>query len=385
MARTKYVLRLFLIITTALGCPLTLAADQKSTKSDELRQLQSEIKRLRSNLDQARDKQQSVRKELSGLAKDIKTHLQLINNTDDELRLKGAELKRLQAEKTNQQIALREYQQRLRQQLLIAYAGGNQELVKILLNGDNPATIGRALIYHRYLSQAQAKQVVLIKTAIERVDTLSNAIEHQTQALQQLRAQRVGDQAALQKKLAKHKTLLVQLDSEIGSKQQRLQRLVEDEKRLETLLRKLELAKRNKRDAKSSAFSALKGKLSWPITGKLNARFGTTRQLGEKKWQGVLIRPTTQQDVKAVANGLVVFADELRGFGLLLIVDHGGNYLSLYGHNSSLRKKAGNKVRAGEAIGAVSPSAEPNQSGLYFEIRHKGKPVDPALWCAGRP
>lgn len=385
MTRAKTFLQLCFTLAAMLFCSLIYAADQKSTKSEELRQIQKEIQQLRSNLDQARGKQQNLRGELSDIEKDVKAHLQLINNTDEALKQKRAELQRLMKEKNDQQAALQEQQQRLRQQLLIVYAGGNQELLKILLNGDNPATIGRALIYHQYLSQARVKDVTLINAAIERVDTLTNAIEHQTQALHQLRMQRAGDQATLKQKLALRKTLLARLDNEIGTKQQRLQRLVEDERRLETLLRKLELAKRRKPDSKPSAFSVLKGKLAWPITGKLAAKFGSPRQLGEKKWQGVLIQPGAQQDVRVVAGGQVVFADELRGFGLLIIVDHGGNYLSLYGHNSTVLKKTGSKVRAGEAIAAISPNDGLNQAGLYFEIRHKGAPIDPAFWCAGQP
>lgn len=382
-ARTSITQLFCLTCALVFSCCYALAADQKAAKSAELRQLQIEIKQLRSTLDQARDKQQDLHGELSGIEKEIKAHQQLVNDTDQELNKKRAELLRLQKEKNQQQITLREQQQHLRQQLLIAYAGGHQESLKILLNGDNPATIGRVLVYHQYLSQDRAQEVTSINSAIERIDTLANAIEHQTQELNQLRTQRANDQTVLERKLGQRKTLLAQINSEIGTKQQRLQRLIEDERRLESLLRKLNRAKRSKPDAKPSTFAALQGKLTWPIRGSLAAKFGAPRQLGEKKWQGVLIAAKNQQHVNVIADGQVVFADELRGFGLLLIVDHGGNYLSLYGNNSSAYKKTGSRVRAGEAIAMIGNGSD--QTGLYFEIRHKGTPINPALWCKGQP
>ncbi|MEP7371060.1 MAG: peptidoglycan DD-metalloendopeptidase family protein, partial [Nitrosospira sp.] len=129
-----------------------------------------------------------------------------------------------------------------------------------------------------------------------------------------------------------------------------------------------------------SPFSSLKGRLSLPVRGELANRFGSPRADGGITWKGLFIRSATGGDVKAIAGGRVVFADWLRGFGNLMIVDHGSSYMSLYGNNETVHKKVGDSVRGGDTIATVGNSGGNPESGLYFELRHQGKPFDPLNW-----
>jgi septal ring factor EnvC (AmiA/AmiB activator) len=177
--------------------------------------------------------------------------------------------------------------------------------------------------------------------------------------------------------------LLADLNRDIHNTKQRLSQLKEDEQSLQELVKRLRraLAEIPSPRGPGKSFAQLKGRLRLPAEGAIAARFGMPRQVGQLKWQGILIDAPDGADVNAVAAGRVVFADWLRGFGLLLIIDHGDGYMSLYGYNQGLHKNVGDSVKAGELIATVGNSGSHSQSGLYFEIRHQGSPVDPLLWC----
>ncbi|RMD69945.1 MAG: peptidase M23, partial [Gammaproteobacteria bacterium] len=205
----------------------------------------------------------------------------------------------------------------------------------------------------------------LQKTLREQEAALLALRKSQKRALQSLEAQR-----------KKRQKLLAGLSQEIRSQAQVLARLKADERRLATLLNRLQ---GTAKDVPAAA-APFQERLCWPVSGKLAARFGQVRRSG-LPWQGVLILAPEGQPVRAVARGRIVFADWLRGYGFLVIIDHGGNYMSLYGHNQRLVKKVGDFVEAGEVIAYVGKSGGRIRPGLYFEIRRRGKPVDPTRAC----
>jgi septal ring factor EnvC (AmiA/AmiB activator) len=180
--------------------------------------------------------------------------------------------------------------------------------------------------------------------------------------------------------------LLAALEREIGAKDRRLKALVEDEARLQRVLATLRraLADLPRGFDAEKPFPTQRGHLPWPASGSVKAAFGARRGVGELKWNGILIAAPEGRAVHAVHRGRVAFADWLRGFGLLMIVDHGDGYMSLYGHNQHLLKEVGEWVEAGEAVASVGASGGRAESGLYFEIRHDGRPVDPVRWLARR-
>ena len=228
------------------------------------------------------------------------------------------------------------------------------------------------------------------ESALKEVAQLKNAQEQERQELQKQQAER--------------KTVLKQLAAQIKSQRGEISRLQRDEKRLSQLVERLarivpkaparkpaapkQKSQRNEALPEpvpgGGAFAALKGKLRLPVRGELANRFGAAREDSGVSWKGLFIRAAEGEEVRSVANGRVVFADWLRGFGNLLIVDHGDGYMSLYGNNQTLLKKAGDEVTAGDAVAAVGNSGGNPEAGLYFEIRYQSKPFDPLTWCSMR-
>jgi septal ring factor EnvC (AmiA/AmiB activator) len=195
------------------------------------------------------------------------------------------------------------------------------------------------------------------------------------------RAKRVS----LQQSRRERNQLLAELNRDIQNTELRLAQLKEDEQSLQELVKRLGRALAKIPSPRGSVrFAQLKGRLSLPAAGAITAHFGTPRHVGQLKWQGIVINAANGTDVKAVAPGRVVFADWLRGFGLLIILDHGDGYMSLYGYNQDLHKNVGDAVSAGEVIATVGNNGNHNQSGLYFELRHLGTPINPLHWCKSR-
>ncbi len=186
--------------------------------------------------------------------------------------------------------------------------------------------------------------------------------------------------------------IITQLDQKVSSKAAQLNRMQRDAETLNTLINSLNktaarlarLARLEKAKRNAPAFANLKGKLRWPAAGGIIHRYGTSRNNSSLNWQGVLINAKVGSDVKAVSSGRVIFSDWFQNLGRLIIVDHGGGYMSLYGHNQDLFRSVGDKVKTGEVIASVGDSGGRKNSGLYFEVRRKGTPVNPATWCKGQ-
>ena len=258
---------------------------------------------------------------------------------------------------------------------------GRNEPLKLLLNQRSPAEFGRNLAYYGYMGRLRADQIGVINENIAEIDELSAKIAEEEDATGETRgtARRRG-LAELDSARKQRGRVLANLERETRNRSASLKRLEQQQAQMERLLRDLNraLADSAPIDPKDP-FGNLRGKLAWPVAGKLTARFGETRA-GTVRWNGLLIAADRGSPVKAVHAGRVVYADWLPGMGLLIIVDHGGGYLSLYGHNETLFRQAGTTVVAGDTIAAAGDSGGRSQSGLYFEIRRSGKPVDPRPW-----
>jgi septal ring factor EnvC (AmiA/AmiB activator) len=259
------------------------------------------------------------------------------------------------------------------------------------------------LTYYDYLNRARVDRIGEIDRKLAEIDVLQQAIAQQAEALEDLHNQRAGQLQALQESKASRRQILVKLGAEINTKQQRLEALLQNERNLSELVIKLRRAlaaippEPAPAPAPSSAppsrsatgpapkdgapFARYKGRLSWPARGKITARYGSSRQVGALTWRGVMIGAEEGGDVKAIYRGRVAFADWLRGFGLLIIIDHGDGYMSLYGHNQNLARGVGDWVERGDVIATVGNSGGEDSAGLYFEIRHNGVPDNPLQWC----
>jgi septal ring factor EnvC (AmiA/AmiB activator) len=366
-------------------CPVLHAETANNEKA--LSQVRNRIEALRKDIEKTQTLHDSVRTELRDIERQISKILGALKGLNQKLAGQQRKLDVLHKQRNKLQADLATQHHLLARQVEAAYMIGRQEYMKLLLNQEDPAAVGRTMTYYDYFNRARAQRIAATKVTLQQLQSVEQEITTQTQALNATKQQQLDKKAELQKSSQQRATVVASLHKQLESKQQELNRLVEDERRLQDLVSRLKQAIPDILTAPGShkPFARLRGQLIWPTRGKLLVSFGTRREGGRLKWNGVLIRAKEGQEVHAVSHGRVAYADWLRGYGLLLIIDHGDGYMSLYGHNQAIYKETGEWVEAGEVIASVGKSGGQNQAGLYFEIRHDGKPTDPARWCRGRP
>ncbi|MFZ5523527.1 MAG: murein hydrolase activator EnvC family protein [Pseudomonadota bacterium] len=301
---------------------------------------------------------------------------------------------------------LQEQQQQLnadivRQQALLGkllyqqYLGGKQEYLKLLLNHQDPNQVARDLHYYRHIARNRAVWLASLRDDLAELDAIGTAARKQRAELASLRSEQAVQKKSLEKEKRSRQRMLSRISLQLRQQRSEISRLQRDENRLAQLVEKItEMLAQPKSKSlfrndslpdsrfDGSPFGQLKGKLTPPVRGEIANRFGAPRPDSTVKWKGLFLRTSSGQTVKAIAAGQVVFADWLRGFGNLLIIDHGDGYMSLYGNNETLYKEVGDILRGGDTIAAVGNSGGNENFGLYFELRHKSKPLDPQKWLA---
>ena len=366
-------------------CPAH-AADSRDGDEQRLKKLRVRIETLQEKLNETRGRRDDVREEVRGLERRIGAQMNNLRKTDTQLRANEKKLADLNARAGREQSNLGAQQQQLARQIYSAYLMGRQEYPKMLLNQENPARVSRVVTYYQYLNQARTERISQIQTSLSRLDTLEQQIREQRHDLEDLRTNQREQKIALETSRARRSELLVSLNREVRDQSKQIERLRADEKRLEQLIEELKtvLPEAPPPPGANTPFSRLRGRLPLPTRGGILARYGAQKKVGNLKWRGLLIGGREGQNVISVFRGRVVFADWLRGFGLLLILDHGDGYMTLYGHNQSLHKGVGDWVEGGEVIASLGTTGDMAQPGLYFEIRQNGEPRDPLIWCKSR-
>jgi septal ring factor EnvC (AmiA/AmiB activator) len=388
----KHFIRIILVIAglilTGTGMSAAGAAvddAQAKAKEAQLEHLRRTIQALSDNLGTLRSQHKNQRTKLHTLNRKISLLNRSIQDLEAQRRRQDENLTQLQNRRRTGQEQLARQQRTLSQLLRAAYLLDQQSPLKILLNATEPATVERSLRYYDYFYRSRAEHIADINKTLVDLNNLERNIQSKQHELAKLVNHQHAQRNTLERSRRERNHLLAELNRDIRNTEQRLTQLKEDEQSLQELVKRLGRALATiPAPGKAVNFAQLKGKLSLPAQGTVAARFGTPRHVGQLKWQGIVIRAADGADVKAVAAGRVVFADWLRGFGLLIILDHGGGYMSLYGYNQELHKGVGDEVKAGEIIATVGNNGNHNQSGLYFEIRHQGTPVNPLHWCKSR-
>lgn len=361
-------------------------APEYQRKAQRLEELRQEIDRIQSNLEGQRERQDELQQELGELDSRIgrvAARTRQLGRRIDEARRRVSELRR---ERDRHQQRLSTHKDVLTRQILAAHTSGRQEYLRLVLNQEDPARLDRVLVYHDYLTRARAERIAGAVQQLRRLQLVERSLNEELSNLQVLLEEREAERKQLQADRARRESLLERIDESITAKDTRLQQLRRDEEQLKSLVGELQRALADIPDEalEREPFGERKGRLRWPLDGDVKARYGASRGVGDMRWRGVLIDAPEGADVKAVSHGRVVFSDWLRGVGMLIIIDHGGGYLTLYGHNQSLYKEAGEWVRAGEVIATVGVSGGQRGSGLYFEVRSEGQPVDPLSWLGPR-
>lgn len=420
--------RTFLFILLSCAFTVAVAADQRAQTKQEIAQAAKDIAELKKQLSKIQQEksnaEQALKKtetEIGELEKQVQELQQQEKKTEQELDLLDKQKKKLHSSRLEQQklIAI---------QARAAYQAGQQEPLRLLLNQQQPEQFSRNLTYYQYIGKARQQQINEFNETIRQITNISAQITEQQnnlaeqrasllskqeslKTLRQQRQQKVAslsqqqrkdtqslnsrqaDQAALNKVLQTIEATLARQAQEAREAERKRQRLIAEQQRqqAEQLLDKQPQPATGKQPQSpmvSTAithnggnFSTVRGKLPWPVNGRLIAHFGSARGDTRSKWDGVLISSQAGTQVRAIHPGRVVFADWLRGAGLLVIVDHGDGYLSLYGHNQSILSRPGDMVQTGQAISTVGNTGGQDQAALYFAIRQKGKPADPTQWC----
>lgn len=355
-----------------------------SQNEEQLRALRTRIEALQADLNETRGERNEARAQLRESERRIGSQFKSLRDTEARQRSESVRLTTLQQARTRSRSELGTRRQELEQAVRAAYVLGKQDYLKLLLNQDDPARVSRTLTYYRYLTKARAARIEGIETALSRLDVLEKQIAERVHELATLRTQQLEQKNALEATRAERRTLLAQLNERVRDRSQEIERLKQDEDRLARLVRELRTALTRAPppeppSAKASVSQG--GRWRLPVQGRLIARFGSPKEIGDLRWRGIFLAAPEGQEVKAVTRGRVAYADWLRGFGLLVVLDHGGGLMTLYGHNQSLYKGVGDMVEAGEAIAASGNTGGPAQPGLYFEIREHGEPRNPLDWC----
>ncbi|HEY0767576.1 MAG TPA: peptidoglycan DD-metalloendopeptidase family protein [Steroidobacteraceae bacterium] len=346
---------------------------------EELQAVKAEIERITRQV----NAEQVARDRLTNELRTAELSVGKVRDALGEVRRERAERAArraaLAAEKRAREAQVEQNRAALAGQLRAAYFIGRQEPLKLLLNQKDPTLAGRMFAYYSYFGRARAGQIKLIEDDVQRIAELEGELDVEDQQLAELEKQQRAQLRELEQARAQRTHVLASLEAQSHTRAQNLERLRSQQTGLEKLLRELRTAMERFPLEGNDAFARLRGKLAWPVSGHLVARFGEARA-GGVRWDGVLVATERGAAVKAVCQGRVIYADWLPGLGLLTIVDHGDGYLSLYGHNERLYKAAGEQVTAGDTIAAAGDSGGSSRPELYFEIRKGGKPVDPRPW-----
>jgi len=379
LSKYLFFISLFVFSTFALA-EVEQPPDQHQKKAEqELEHLRGEIKSLQSTLSKKRKQQSTVIKKLRSSEKKIATAAKILRSTVRQLKQKEKELKKLHRKQKNLEFDKTEQKKALADQLRSAYMNGKQEYLKLLLNQQNPEELGRMLVYYDYMNKARSKQVNKLQNTLNDLKDVDLAIQKEIQQLNILKKSKESETKQLKKLMDKRKKIVESLGKEIASKNDQLTELEISAQELQQLIDSvIETIDEIDFTQPLDGLKRLKGKLYWPTKGKQIKKYGALNQ-GQRS-SGVLISGEEGKEINAIHHGRVVYSDWLRGFGLLLIVDHGKGYMSLYGYNQALYKDVGDWVEANEAIATLGQSGGQKQPGLYFELRHQGKPVNPKKW-----
>lgn len=348
----------------------------------ELETLRSRIRTVQQELDVARGEVDTYRADLKQQEMAISRITENLETLERDIAGQQEKLDGLQAEEAVQEQLLATERTLLAEQVRTAYKTGRHDFLKLILNQEDPDLAGRMMAWHDYYNRARARRIAEVKVSIRNLALLQERIGVETEKLQSLRGRQVSRLEELDGHRSARTGLIRDLEELISSRDRDLKTLQGDEAELADLLDRLKNRPSVMREyGDLPPFDSLKGQLNWPVRGDIVSSFGSLRKDGKLRWNGVLIAARAGQEVAAVSMGKVVFADWFRNLGLLLILDHGDGYMSLYGHNERLMRKVGDIVGGGEVIGRVGNTGGQSESALYFEIRRQGDPMDPRLWC----
>jgi len=386
MSGTSQHLKIFMWAGLLIGCALLVAvptraqAASQQTAQETAQRLKATLERLNALdewFNEAEQRRNSWLVELqrqdhaiAGINNEVASIRTQLRDTNREIADMNRERESLEVQRADQARLIAEH-------VAAAYRLTGQDFLKQLLNQESPDEFERMIRYHRYFSESRLEIMAEYQATLVDLAAMDEALSQQKSAQKAQQQTLQGEQQSLSSERSTRADLISQLDAEKESKSAEYDRLEADRGRLQSLLSEL---RRRATALDGTAFAKAKGTLPMPTQGRVRHAFGARRASGRLRWHGLDIAAAQGTDVTAVFRGRVIFADWLRGFGLLTILDHGSDYMTLYGHTDALYKKVGDWVEPGEVIASAGNSGGKTEPGLYFEVRHKGQPKDPIGW-----
>ena len=369
------------LLLVTLCLPLSAQDDEETRARDQLARLKRDMAALSEELKSDLARRSTLRDALRTSELAISRINREIKDTRARLDKNRKQLNTLRDQRRKLLVARGEQQELISEEIQTAYQMGKQAQLRVLLNQEDPATLARAMTYYDYFYQARLDQIRRYLETVARIDALEPEIETASAALEATRKTLDRKQDELLVTQRQREKDLKQLNATIATKDERLHKMAQDQEELQRLLEVIEQAVAELEVPEEyQAFDSFQGEMPWPVEGRASNRFGGRRSQGGMRWQGLNIPAEEGSTVNAIHHGRVVFADWFRGSGLLLIIDHGDGYMSLYAHNESLLRDVGEWVSAGAAVATVGTSGGRDEAALYFEIRQAGKPVNPVSW-----
>jgi septal ring factor EnvC (AmiA/AmiB activator) len=377
---------LFLVFLSAnIGLAQESGGELAKIKEQELEEVRERISDLKKSMDKSAAARDRLTADLQKAEVEIaekRIRLKELERERDYSARRKAELDKKLSER---EAELDEESRELAEQVRAAYMSGSQERVKLLLNQRDPATLGRLMAYYGYLNEYRGANIEAVTAAIRELADLRSEVAAEEARIAELAKARYDELTRLNTAQEKRQSLLGDLRRKLSSESEEVDRLAAQEKDLSRLIAELTTILSDYPISSENPFSELKGSLTWPVAGTLLHDFGQPRVSDRLKWNGVVLGAPRGREVRAVYHGRVIFADWLAGLGLLVIVDHGENYMTLYGYNETTLKNAGDWVAPGDVIATVGDSGGQNQVGLYFEVRRGTQPLNPRHWVTRRP
>jgi murein hydrolase activator len=383
--------RVLCVSKLLLALALTGAYPANAADKAELDALRGRIDELKQTLTGAEENRSEASDGLRASERGVSEANRILRNLGAQQRAAQADLARVGEQSRSLEGGIASQQRQLGQLLAMRYVSGQQDFLRLLLSGRDPHQTARDLHYYSYISRAQAEFIRALRKSLNEVAELAREARGKSDELAALESRQREGRKELLAQQAERRKVLDSLAAQIRSQRREIKSLQRDEARLSRLVEELAkvisssgTGRRNEKlpesGRDSSAFASLKGRLRLPTRGELINYFGTPRSDSGLSWKGLFIRSASGEEVRAVAAGRVVFAEWMRGFGNLMIIDHGQSYLTIYGNNEALLKQVGDAVTTGDAVATVGNSGGNADSGLYFEIRHRGKAFDPLRW-----
>ncbi|MEQ1583650.1 MAG: peptidoglycan DD-metalloendopeptidase family protein [Candidatus Nitrotoga sp.] len=381
---------LLLCICLTAGINSTHALQQ-----EELDNLRKHISVLQKELEKTSESQSEATDELRESERAISNSKRKLAELSLQHRAADQTLEKLKQQAQQLETNIQNQQAMLSKLLYQQYLGGKQEYFKLLLNNHDPDQAAREMRYYEYITRSRSTWLNMLRVNLAQLNEVVQQTQQKSGEITALQAEENAQQKILEKDRLARQQVISQFAQQLKQQRHEIGRLQRDENRLSQLIAKLSKMLTRQKDKgvfnndklpdnrfDGKPFEQLKGKLTLPVMGEVVNKFGSARPDSTVLWRGLMLRAANGQPVKSVAAGRVVFADWLRGFGNLLIIDHGKGYMSLYGNNETLYKQVGDVLRGGDTVAAVGNSGGNEDSGVYFELRHRGEPIDPLKWVA---